>query len=97
MEETLVAVAGGSGFIGRAIIRRLAAMPGFRVRALSRDPGATSDAVFNLKIPKTPRLTPFVQRGDSRMSRFEAQSGPGGCCRRNARLNPFWVCFTRRK
>src|SRR5438445_1463839 len=45
MEETLVAVAGGSGFIGRAIIRRLAAMPGFRVRALSRDPARARNRI----------------------------------------------------
>ena len=33
-----VAVAGGSGFIGRAIVRRLAAIPGMRIRVLTRDP-----------------------------------------------------------
>ncbi len=34
----IVAVAGGSGFIGRAIARRLAAMPEIRVRGMSRSP-----------------------------------------------------------
>ncbi len=33
-----VAVAGGSGFIGRAIVRRLAAVPALGVRVLSRNP-----------------------------------------------------------
>jgi uncharacterized protein YbjT (DUF2867 family) len=34
----IIAVAGGSGFIGRAIVRRLAAIPGLRIRVLTRDP-----------------------------------------------------------
>jgi uncharacterized protein YbjT (DUF2867 family) len=34
----VVAVAGGSGFIGRAIVRRLVAIPGLRIRVLTRDP-----------------------------------------------------------
>lgn len=34
----IVAVAGGSGFIGRAIVRRLAAIPEMKVRVLTRDP-----------------------------------------------------------
>ena len=34
----IIAVAGGSGFIGRAIVKRLAAMPGLRIRVLTRDP-----------------------------------------------------------
>ena len=34
----IVAVAGGSGFIGRAIVRRLAGIPELRIRVLSRDP-----------------------------------------------------------
>ena len=34
----IVAVAGGSGFIGRAIVRRLAAIPTIKVRVLTRDP-----------------------------------------------------------
>jgi NADH dehydrogenase len=34
----IVAVAGGSGFIGRAIVRRLAAIPGMKIRVLTRDP-----------------------------------------------------------
>lgn len=38
MEQRTVVVAGGSGFIGRAIIHRLAAMQGWRVRGLSRSP-----------------------------------------------------------
>jgi len=38
MAEKIVAVAGGSGFIGRAITRRLAAMTDVRVRAMSRSP-----------------------------------------------------------
>jgi len=38
MSEKIVAIAGGSGFIGRAIARRLAAMPDIRVRGLSRSP-----------------------------------------------------------
>ena len=38
MAEKIVAIAGGSGFIGRAIARRLAAMPDIRVRAMSRSP-----------------------------------------------------------
>jgi len=41
MDEKTVVLAGGSGFIGRAIARRLAAMPGFRVRVMSRNPDAT--------------------------------------------------------
>jgi uncharacterized protein YbjT (DUF2867 family) len=38
MEQKTIAIAGGSGFIGRAIARRLAAIPGLRVRVLSRNP-----------------------------------------------------------
>ncbi len=38
MPEKIVAIAGGSGFIGRAIARRLAGMPDTRVRAMSRSP-----------------------------------------------------------
>jgi uncharacterized protein YbjT (DUF2867 family) len=34
----LVAVAGGSGFIGRAIVRRLAELPAISVRVMTRDP-----------------------------------------------------------
>ena len=34
----IVAVAGGSGFIGRAIVRRLAAIPAMKIRVLTRDP-----------------------------------------------------------
>ena len=34
----IVAVAGASGFIGRAIVRRLAAMPDMRIRGMSRAP-----------------------------------------------------------
>ena len=38
MDEKTVAVAGGSGFIGRAIVMRLAGIPATRVRLLTRDP-----------------------------------------------------------
>jgi uncharacterized protein YbjT (DUF2867 family) len=38
MDEKIVAIAGGSGFIGRSIARRLAVMPQLRVRVLSRNP-----------------------------------------------------------
>jgi uncharacterized protein YbjT (DUF2867 family) len=38
MDEPIVAIAGGSGFIGRSIARRLAALPQWRVRVLSRSP-----------------------------------------------------------
>jgi uncharacterized protein YbjT (DUF2867 family) len=38
MEEKIVAIAGGSGFIGRAIVRRLAGMPTVKLRVLSRNP-----------------------------------------------------------
>lgn len=36
--DRIIAIAGGSGFIGRAIVRRLAAIPGLCVRVLTRDP-----------------------------------------------------------
>jgi uncharacterized protein YbjT (DUF2867 family) len=36
--DRIIAIAGGSGFIGRAIVRRLAAIPGLTVRVLTRDP-----------------------------------------------------------
>jgi uncharacterized protein YbjT (DUF2867 family) len=38
MEDRIVAVAGGTGFIGRTIARRLAALPQLHVRVLSRNP-----------------------------------------------------------
>lgn len=38
MSEKTVAIAGGSGFIGRAIARRLAAIPEMRVRGMTRSP-----------------------------------------------------------
>jgi|SRR6185437_15506645 len=34
----IVAIAGGSGFIGRAIVRRLAAIPAIKIRVLTRHP-----------------------------------------------------------
>ncbi len=43
MAEKVVAIAGASGFIGRAIARRLAKMPELRVRALSRSPGRAQE------------------------------------------------------
>jgi uncharacterized protein YbjT (DUF2867 family) len=36
--DRIIAIAGGSGFIGRAIVRRLASIPGLIVRVLTRDP-----------------------------------------------------------
>jgi uncharacterized protein YbjT (DUF2867 family) len=36
--DRIIAIAGGSGFIGRAIVRRLVAIPGLTVRVLTRDP-----------------------------------------------------------
>jgi uncharacterized protein YbjT (DUF2867 family) len=38
MSEKIIAIAGGSGFIGRAIARRLSAMPGIRVRGMTCAP-----------------------------------------------------------
>ncbi len=38
MTERTIAVAGGSGFIGRAIVRGLVKMPGIRLRVLTRKP-----------------------------------------------------------
>ncbi len=38
MDDRIVAIAGGSGFIGRTIARRLAAIAQLRVRVLSRNP-----------------------------------------------------------
>jgi len=38
MDHRLVAIAGGTGFVGRAIARRLSSLPGTRVRILSRNP-----------------------------------------------------------
>jgi len=38
MSEKVVAIAGGSGFIGRAIARRLAGIPEIRLRGMSRSP-----------------------------------------------------------
>ncbi|MDO8430967.1 MAG: NAD(P)H-binding protein [Candidatus Binatus sp.] len=40
MEQKTVAVAGGSGFIGRAIVRRMAATGGIKARVLTRNPDA---------------------------------------------------------
>ncbi|HKM99730.1 MAG TPA: NAD-dependent epimerase/dehydratase family protein [Candidatus Binataceae bacterium] len=40
MEPKVIAIAGGSGFIGRAIVRRLAAIPVLTVRVISRNPDA---------------------------------------------------------
>src|SRR5260221_7262177 len=36
--DRIIAIAGGSGFIGRAIVRRIAAISGLTVRVLTRDP-----------------------------------------------------------
>jgi uncharacterized protein YbjT (DUF2867 family) len=36
--DRIIAIAGGAGFIGRAIVRRIAAIPGLTVRVLTRDP-----------------------------------------------------------
>ena len=38
MDAKIVALAGGSGFIGRAIARRLIAADGLKVRVLTRNP-----------------------------------------------------------
>jgi uncharacterized protein YbjT (DUF2867 family) len=46
----LVAIAGGSGFIGRAIARRLAAIGGFRVRVLSRNPNRAREKLGSLNV-----------------------------------------------
>jgi uncharacterized protein YbjT (DUF2867 family) len=48
MDEKTVVLAGGSGFIGRAIARRLAPMPGIRIRVMSRNPDKTRSSL-NLK------------------------------------------------
>ncbi len=40
MDDRIVAIAGGSGFIGRAIARRIAAIPSTTVRVLTRNPAA---------------------------------------------------------
>jgi uncharacterized protein YbjT (DUF2867 family) len=60
MEHKLVAIAGGTGFIGRAIARRIAAIPMTRVRILSRNP---DKARTKLKLPNIE----FVQ-GDVTLS-----------------------------
>src|SRR5579864_634277 len=36
--DRIIAIAGGSGFIGRAIVRRIATIPRLTVRVLTRDP-----------------------------------------------------------
>ena len=43
-----IAVAGGSGFIGGAIVRRLAAIPSLKVRVLTRNPEAFVSALRRL-------------------------------------------------
>src|SRR5579872_2334076 len=43
MPDKTIALAGGSGFIGRAIARRLAAIPNFRARVMSRSPQRAKD------------------------------------------------------
>jgi uncharacterized protein YbjT (DUF2867 family) len=48
MEDRTVAIAGGSGFIGRAIATRVAAMAGIRVRVLSRNPDAARTKLAGL-------------------------------------------------
>jgi uncharacterized protein YbjT (DUF2867 family) len=40
MDNRIVAIAGGSGFIGRAIARRIAAIPSTTLRVLTRNPAA---------------------------------------------------------
>lgn len=47
---TTVAVAGGSGFIGSAIVRRLAAIPEMRVRCLTRSPERAREKLGKLKV-----------------------------------------------
>jgi uncharacterized protein YbjT (DUF2867 family) len=44
----VVAIAGGSGFIGRAIVRRLAPIPELRIRVLTRDPEKARAAIKGL-------------------------------------------------
>jgi uncharacterized protein YbjT (DUF2867 family) len=48
MEPGIIAIAGGSGFIGRAIARRLAAIEGVTVRVLSRNPDAARSRFSDL-------------------------------------------------
>ncbi|HWN58062.1 MAG TPA: NAD(P)H-binding protein, partial [Methylomirabilota bacterium] len=48
MPAKIVAIAGGSGFIGRAIARRLAAIGDIKVRVITRNPDA---AYERLKVP----------------------------------------------
>jgi uncharacterized protein YbjT (DUF2867 family) len=49
-DRKLIAIAGGSGFIGRAIARRLCLIPGLRLRVLTRNP---DQARANLALPST--------------------------------------------
>jgi len=49
-DRKLIAIAGGSGFIGRAIVGRLSQIPGLRVRVLSRNP---DKARATLPLPNT--------------------------------------------
>lgn len=46
MEERTIAVAGGSGFIGRAIVRSLGADSSIRIRVLSRHPEKARNALW---------------------------------------------------
>jgi uncharacterized protein YbjT (DUF2867 family) len=47
---TTVAVAGGSGFIGSAIVRRLAVIPEIRARCLTRSPDRAREKLGKLKV-----------------------------------------------
>ena len=46
---TTIAIAGGSGFIGQAIARRLSRLPGYRVRVLSRSPNRARSRLESIR------------------------------------------------